>query len=157
MRVMGVAWVLLISEFAIAAVHAQSVPVKLDSTATDKKAIQALLDNYTKAVSNKDQKLFESLLLNTNIPFSYVIAAVRNADKPNGTSNYEDFRKGVFAGPQFTQRFQDVHIQQDGALADVSLVFVNTDAHGTSWGWKTLQLIEVQGQWKIASEFFTSH
>ena len=48
-------------------------------------------------------------------------------------------------------------ISQDGVLADVSLVFINTTANGSSWGWKTLQLLKVNGQWKIASEFFTTH
>ncbi len=74
-----------------------------------------------------------------------------------GTQNYADFRKGVFQGEPFTQRFQDVDIRQDGALAQVSLMFVNTDAEGSSWGWKTLQLLKVGGTWKIASEFYTGH
>jgi len=39
----------------------------------------------------------------------------------------------------------------------VSLVFVNTSPQGSSWGWKTMQLLKVSGQWKIASEFYTGH
>jgi hypothetical protein len=50
-----------------------------------------------------------------------------------------------------------VHIQQDGLLAQVSLVFVNSTAQGDTWGWKTMQLLKVAGQWKIASEFYTGH
>jgi hypothetical protein len=26
-----------------------------------------------------------------------------------------------------------------------------------AWGWKTLQLLKIAGQWKIASGFYTSH
>jgi hypothetical protein len=63
----------------------------------------------------------------------------------------------VFEGRPFTQRFQQVRIEQDGALANVRLVFVNSAADGQSWGWKTLQLVKAGGRWKIASEFYTSH
>jgi hypothetical protein len=77
-------------------------------------------------------------------------------DRTRG-QNYEGFRKQVFEGPLFTQTFRDVHIQQDGPLANVSLVFVNSSADGSSWGWKTMQLLKIDGRWKIASEFFTGH
>lgn len=132
---------------------AAPIPAAFESVGEDRKAIEALLDTYTKAVSGKDQALFETILLNKEIPFSDIGSAV----KGTGTQHYESFRKGVFEGPAFTQRFQDVHIDQDGALANVSLVFVNTAAQGTSWGWKTLQLLKIGGQWKIASEFYTGH
>jgi hypothetical protein len=114
-------------------------------------------DPYTRAVSSKDQKLFESLLLNTHIPFSHAVSALKNADRETGTQNYEDFRKGVFEGPPFTQRFQDIDITADAVLADVRLIFINTSPRGVNWGWKTLQLLKVGGQWRIASEFFTTH
>ena len=138
---------------------AQAAPAatNLQGTDADRKAIQALLDNYTKAVSTKNQVLFETLLLNKHIPFSHVGSALKRSAEADGTQNYEQFRKGVFEGPPFTQRFEDVHITQDGVLADVTLKFVNASAEGTSWGWKTMQLLEVDGHWKIASEFFTTH
>jgi hypothetical protein len=71
-----------------------------------------------------------------------------------------DLRKAIEEdahAPVHTQRFRNIHIEQDGALANVSLVFVNTTARGAAWGWKTLQLLKVEGQWKIASEFYTAH
>jgi hypothetical protein len=73
------------------------------------------------------------------------------------TSHYESFHKAVFDGSPFTQRFRDIHIQQDGALAQVSLVFVNTTTTRSTWGWKTMQLLKLDGHWKIAAEFFTGH
>ncbi|UAK25544.1 hypothetical protein [Sphingomonas nostoxanthinifaciens] len=100
--------------------------------------------------------MFETLLLNKNVPFAYVpddSAAVAR----KGTADYEAFRKGVFEGEAFTQSFRDVSIAQDGNVADVRLVFVNTSPGSTSWGWKTMQLLKINGSWKIASEFFTSH
>jgi hypothetical protein len=148
---------MLLLEIGVRPAFAEPIPTSFASAGADRSAIQTLLATYTTAVSTKNQPLFESLLLNTAIPFSGVGAA----DGPGGdevvTTNYERFRKGVFGGPPFTQRFQDVHIDQDGRLASVSLVFVNTAPDGKSWGWKTLQLLKVGGRWKIASEFYTGH
>ena len=133
------------------------IPPGFASTGADRSAIEALLESYTRAVSTKDQPLFETLLLNKDIPFSDAGSAIKGKGADGGTRRYESFRRGVFEGPAFTQKFQDVHIVQDGPLADVSLVFVNTATDGSSWGWKTLQLLKVDGQWKIASEFYTGH
>jgi hypothetical protein len=136
---------------------AEPIPAQFASTGSDRSAIEALLSTYTTAVSTKNQAMFEGLLLDKQIPFSGVGATDRAGGEKVVTANYDSFRKGVFEGPPFTQRFQDVHIDQDGRLASVSLVFVNTAADGRSWGWKTLQLLKVGGRWKIASEFYTGH
>jgi hypothetical protein len=148
---------LLLLVIAVMPAVAEPIPASFASAGADRTAIEALLSTYTTAVSTKNQALFESLLLDKAIPFSGVSAA----DRPSGakvvTTNYDSFRKGVFQGPPFTQRFQDVHIDQDGRLASVSLVFVNSAPDGRSWGWKTLQLLKVGGRWKIASEFYTGH
>jgi hypothetical protein len=136
---------------------APSPPADFESRGDDRIAIQRLLDTYTRAVSTKDEALFETILLNKDIPFSDVDSAVRGGAATGGTRHYDSFRRGVFQGRPFTQKFQDVRIAQDGPLADVSLVFVNTAAGGTSWGWKTLQLLKVAGEWKIASELYTGH
>jgi hypothetical protein len=142
---------------AVPARAATPIPSDFQSRGPDRTAIQTLLDTYVRAVSTKDQALFETLLLNPSVPFSDTTSAVRAAGAPHGTENYARFRSGVFSGPPFTQRFQDVHVLQDGPLADVTLVFVNSSAQGDSWGWKTLQLLKVAGRWKIASEFYTGH
>jgi hypothetical protein len=132
-----------------------SIPTHFDSQGDDRVAIEAQLATYTHAVSTKNQKLFETLLLDKTIPFSGVPATglVNGAQ----TSNYETFRKGVFEGTPFVQTFKDIRIEQDGNLANVRLVFINKKPQGESWGWKTLQLLKVDGVWKIASEFYTSH
>jgi hypothetical protein len=137
--------------------QASAIPTHFESRGEDRTAIERLLSDYTTAVSSRNQALFESLLLNKDIPFSAVSQAVQAKGADHGTQNYDAFRKGVFEGPAFQQRFQDVRIDQDGALAQVSLVFVNTDPSGSSWGWKTMQLLKIDGRWKIASEFFTGH
>ncbi len=130
------------------------VPSSFESTGPDRQAIETLLETYTRAVSTKDQALFESILLNKAIPFSDAGSAIKSNGAEGGTSRYDAFRKGVFEGAAFTQKFQDVHISQRGPLADVTLVYVNSSADGSGWGWKTMQLLKVAGHWKIASEFF---
>lgn len=136
---------------------ATSIPSSFESAGADREAIQLVLDTYARAVTAKDETLFETLLLNKDIPFSHVGSAIRGAGAPGSTAHYDEFKRGVFGGAPFTQRFQDVHISQDGPLANVSLVFVNSATDGTRWGWKTLQLLKVAGKWKIASEFYTGH
>jgi hypothetical protein len=126
------------------------------ATNTDRAAIEIVLATYTKAVSTRDQQLFETLLVNKSIPFSYV-PKDSHPISDHGTENYEVFRKGVFEGPPFTQRFEDVRIQQEGGVADVTLVFVNTTPKSVTRGWKSMQLLRVDGVWKIASEFFTDY
>lgn len=133
------------------------VPTSFKSRGADRRAIEAVLATYTKAVSTKNQALFETLLLNTAIPFSGIPLATHAGSLATGTANYEDFRKGVFEGAPFTQQFRDVHIAQDGMLAQASLVFVNTTANDQTWGWKTIDLIKIGSRWKIAAEFFTGH
>ncbi|MBC7666684.1 MAG: hypothetical protein H7276_23330 [Caulobacter sp.] len=153
----AMALLLALSPCCQAQAASTSVPSSFESTGVDRLAIEALLDTYTRSVSTKDQALFETLLLDKQIPFSDVYSAIDAPDGPAATHHYDAFRRGVFGGPPFTQKFQDIHITQDGPLAQVSLVFVNTSPAGTSWGWKTLQLLKASGHWKIASEFYTGH
>ena len=149
--------VVLLTALAALPACADPIPKQFASTGEDRSAIEALLTTYTTAVTTKNEPMFESLLLNKDIPFSAFGEHDRSSGQSVVTASYDSFRKGVFQGAPFTQRFQDIHIDQDGRLASVSLVFVNVDVDGASWGWKTLQLLKVGGRWKIASEFFTGH
>jgi ketosteroid isomerase-like protein len=142
---------------AVAAPYSTPVPATFESRGKDRKAITALLDTYAKAVSTKDQALFETLLLDKTIPFSGVPLSGKGHDAIAQTSHYDDFRKGVFEGEPFIQTFRNIQIHQDGTLAQVSLVFENATATEKSWGWKTMELLKVDGRWKIAAEFFTGH
>ncbi|MBC7674555.1 MAG: hypothetical protein H7173_00660 [Rhodoferax sp.] len=153
MRVIFLLTVLLLA--SATAGYAAPVPEKFDSIGADRVAIDKLLSEYTAAVSTQDQRRFEVLLLNKSIPFSDAGVAASAKGAEHGTQNYESFRKGVFEGPAFHQRFQNVTIQQAGTLAQVSLVFVNSTSTESYAGWKTMQLLRIGGQWKIASEFFT--
>lgn len=130
-----------------------------ETSADDRAAIEALLTTYTTSVTKHDEAAFEALLLNEAVPFSGVSGKLgAGAATPPDTQRYADFRKSIFApGAHFSQQFYNVQIAQDGSLAEVALDFVTKDETSgqAGYGWKTLQLLKVQGQWKIASEFFT--
>lgn len=124
--------------------------------------IEALLDNYVISVSTGNSMLFESQLLDLSIPFASIGSreqSVRSADL-KGIQDYQGFKKAIFdSGNKFQQRFSQVRIEQVGNLAQVSLDY-ETALKGNPYagkGWKVLQLIKVQGSWKIASEFFTGY
>ena len=157
---------LLLAALATPATAVPPAPVAFagrhEAAAEDRAAIERLLDAYRAAVKAGDEAGFAALLLDERVPFLSVDAvrlgqaAARDVDD----QRYADFRHAVFgSGKHYEQRFDNVRIQQDGALAQVSLDFV-TVAAGTQqggYGWKTLELLKVAGGWRIASEFYTAY
>lgn len=147
---------------AIVAQPVPPAPVGQHQTeAEDTRAIEALLAAYTTAVTRSDRAAFEALLLNLDVPFAATDSVLAPRNGPMGeTRRYAQFRKAVFeSGARLEQSFHNVRIQQDGPLAQVSLDFVTRDlgAARAAYGFKTLQLLKVAGQWKIASEFYTAY
>ena len=154
---------------ALATLTALPAPAETDAPAflsqhqvstADETAIRAVLATYTTAVSTHDQKAFEALLLNDQVPFSSTSSAVGPKADPKAveTRRYSEFRKAIFeSGVRYSQQFYNIRIEQDGALALASLDFVTreTDNGRGGYGFKTIQFLKVQGQWKIASEFYT--
>ena len=151
-----------IAPFASLAQDAPAFLGQHQTSAEDRQAIGKLLETYTSSLSNGDQAGFEAILLDDQVPFSgtYELTGPGTEGKAVGTRHYRNFRKSVFqSGKHFTQKFYNVHIDQDGALAQVSLDFITQEPKtgGGTYGWKTLQLLKIQGHWKIASEFFTAN
>ena len=132
-----------------------------EPTVADGGAIRQMLAAYTAAVSAGDEARFKRLLLNEQIPFTGVGSTITSdATKPFDDKKFSDFDQTIFkSGVKYEQAFYNVHILQDGPLAQVSLDFVTKES-GTGrggWGWKILHLVKVNGDWKIASEFYTGH
>jgi hypothetical protein len=127
---------------------------------TEAAKINQLLTNYTRSVSDGNRALFESQLLDLNIPFSGVPLKASGAATLKTVQDYAGFRKAIFeSGKKFKQRFSNVRIEQVGNLAQVSLDY-ETAYDGEAYdgkGWKVIQLIKSDGAWKIASEFFTGY
>lgn len=61
-----------------------------------------MLATYTKAVSTKDQRLFETIMLNQDIPLAYVDADTAKVARTT-TANDASCRSGVFAARPFTR------------------------------------------------------
>ncbi|RUL62189.1 hypothetical protein EKH79_14960 [Dyella dinghuensis] len=148
---------------AFSAASAQDIPAVVGMHQNDpaeKQAIEHVLSIYTTSFSNGDEAAFSSILLNDQVPFSSTAELHLDKAEPAHlqTSRYARFKQAVFeSGKHYQQQFYHVRIEQDGALAQVSLDFVTRDAdnHGGGYGWKSLTLLKVNGQWKIASEFYT--
>lgn len=144
---------------ALAIASSPAIGAPKDTPAPDHAAIAQVLENYRSAVTRGDEALFLTTLLDQQIPFH----AVRDASSPETsltstqTRGVADFLRGVFhSGRRYQQRFDDIRIAQDGTLAQASLRFVTQRDDGSGGaGWKTLALVQVNGQWKIASEFYT--
>jgi len=133
-----------------------------ETHADDIRAIRKLLTTYTTSVTNGDEAAFETLLLNDQVPFSSTNELVDPKADAHAvdTRRYSRFRQAIFAsGVRYTQQFYNVHIEQDGVLAQVSLDFVTKEAESGrgGYGWKVLQLLKIRGQWKIVSELYTAH
>jgi hypothetical protein len=130
--------------------------------AQDDVAIRKLLASYTASLSAGDPAAFESQLLDLRIPFSHVDGGAGAVDHPSLATfqDYARFRKIIFdSDKRYQQRFSNIRIEQVGNLAQVSLDYQTTlqgDRYEGS-GWKVMQLIRLNGQWKIASEFFTGY
>ncbi|SFD21432.1 Putative lumazine-binding [Collimonas sp. OK412] len=125
-----------------------------------RKQIQEVLDNYAKSVTTGDRALFESQLLDEKIPFFGLGEKISPSFKPISQSlqGYAGFRKAVFeSGKKYSQKISNIRIEQDGDLAQVSLDFETTlvESGESAQGWKILQLLKVQGRWKIVSELYT--
>jgi hypothetical protein len=121
--------------------------------------INQLLANYTRSVSDGDRALFESQLLDVNVPF-FGVQRKAGPQTLKAAQDYAGFRKAIFeSGKKFKQRFSNVTIEQVGNLAQVSLDYetaYESEAYDGK-GWKVIHLIKTDGGWKIASEFFTGY
>ncbi len=130
--------------------------------AQDEVAIRKLLSNYTTSLSTGNRKAFELQLLDLDIPFSHVNGGAGAVHNPSLAifQDYAGFRKIIFdGGKRYQQRFSNIKIEQVGNLAQISLDY-QTALLGDQYkgsGWKVMQLIKLNGQWKIASEFFTGY
>ncbi len=139
---------------------AQTMTPVTDPQDPENQRINAVLQAYTRCVSQGDRAGFERLLLDTSIPFMGLRGSLP-ADFGQGlpaVQAYAGFRQSVFeSGRKYAQRFYDIHIERDGDLAQASLRFETrlVEQGGGGQGWKILHLLKVRGDWKIASEFYT--
>ena len=140
--------------------RADSVEPPSPASAPDRAAIEQVLNNYTTAVTNGDEALFMTTLLDDQIPFFAAgdVATQPPTLKSADTHAFAGFRRAVFhTNTRYRQTFDHVSIEQDKSLACVRLHFITrvVSSGSAAEGWKTLQLLKVGDHWKIASEFYT--
>lgn len=154
------ATLLAFSTSVLAAEHPPTYVGTHLTTQNDRPAILDVLRTYTRSVNTGDQALVESQLLDEKIAFLGFGGTLSPSFEPRLASvqDYASFKRGFpKRGQGVRQRFYNIHIEQDGDLAHVSLNFENApvDHRGGANGWKTIQLLKIGGDWKIASEFYT--
>ena len=142
------------------ATHAHPSGTNARATVPDRAAIRHVLDNYSKAVTDGDEALFMTTLLDDQIPFFAAgdLAAQPPSLKSADTRGVAAFKHSVFhTNTRYRQTLDHVIIEQDSSLASVQLHFITeVVSSGKAWeGWKTLQLLKVGDQWKIVSELYT--
>jgi hypothetical protein len=123
-------------------------------------SIEHVLDNYTKAVTDGDEALFMTTLLDDQIPFFAAgdVTTHPPSLKSADTRAFAAFKRAVFHdNARYRQTFDHVVIKQDGSLVSVQLHFITqVVSSGTAAeGWKTFQMLKVGDQWRIASEFYS--
>ncbi len=148
------------SDAASAHPHADSGETPSPASAPDRAAIEQVLNNYATAVTNSDEALFMTTLLDDQIPFFAAgdVATQSLSLKSADTHAFAAFKHAVFhTNTRYRQTFDHVVIEQDKSLACVQLHFITrvVSSGAAAEGWKTLQLLKVGDQWKIASEFYT--
>ncbi len=141
------------------ATDAQGAPKTEGLQAPDQAGIAKVLENYRIAVSTSNEALFSTTLLDDQIPFHGLgdAKSVGTSTKSQDLKGVAGFRKSVFhSGKRYTQVFEDIHIKQEGSLAQADLRFTTRRGDGSGGkGWKLLTLVKVGDSWKIASEFYT--
>jgi ketosteroid isomerase-like protein len=140
--------------------HADTGETPSPASAPDRAAIEQVLNNYTTAVTNGDEALFMTILLDDQIPFFAAgdVATQPLALKSADTHAFAAFKRAVFhSNTRLHQTFDHVSIEQDKSLACVRLHFITrvVSSGAAAEGWKTLQLLKLGDQWKIAGEFYT--
>ena len=133
-----------------------------ESSNSEHLAIGKVLETYHAAVTQRDETLFLTTLIDKDIPF-FSVGDSGNVDPeltPAKRQNYNSFSQGIFhSDERYRQTFERIQISQEGALATASLYFTTYRlvTGGTTRGWKTLQLVKAGAEWKIVSEIYTAH
>jgi hypothetical protein len=125
-------------------------------------SIEKVLETYYTAVTQRDEALFLTTLLDKNILF-FSVGDSNSVDPELTTAKMQDYKafsQRIFHSEErYRHTFERIQIAQEGVLATASLYFTTYRlvTGGTSRGWKTLQLVKVAAEWKIVSEIHTVH
>lgn len=134
--------------------------------ATDKAAINEIIHQYSESVIKKDSVTFYNLFNDGTVTWCAALKdksqskeAAKNTGKVRSnyfSGSYKGFLRGLFGYESTEDKFDNVHIIEDGTVASVTMDYSFWANHKmTNWGGKYLTLIKRDGKWKITGVIYS--
>jgi hypothetical protein len=126
--------------------------------------IKNVLAKYTNCVIAKDSVAFYKLFIDGPTTWYAAVKdrsmAKRAEKKPGGTNlfsaSYKSFMRSLFGDKLTEDKFDNLRIIKDGAVATVTMDYSFwVDHKMTNWGNKDLLMVKEDGEWKIASVLYS--
>lgn len=134
---------------------------------TDKAAINEIIKLYSESVIKKDSVTFYNLFNDGTVTWCAALKdksqskevekyGAEKAGSNYFSGSYKGFLRALF-GPKSTEdKFDNVHIIEDGTVASVTMDYSFwSNNKMTNWGGKYLTLIKRDGKWKITSVIYS--
>jgi hypothetical protein len=134
---------------------------------TDKQQIEAIIATYSKSVIERDSSAFYSLFIDGPVTWcgalkdnSQAREVAKKGEKVAGSnyfsSTYKGFMRSLFHFQATEDKFDNVAIAEDGAVASVMMDYSFwANNKMTNWGNKYLTLIKKDGKWKITTVIYS--
>ena len=133
----------------------------------NKKEINAIINQYSDSVIKKDSIAFYALFNDGNVTWCAALMdksqnkeietkSVEKARSNYFSGSYKDFMRGLFRYESTEDKFDNIHIIEDGTVAAVTMDYSFwANNKMTNWGGKYLTLIKRDGKWKITSVIYS--
>ncbi|OXE99983.1 putative lumazine-binding protein [Flavobacterium araucananum] len=134
---------------------------------TDKQEISAIINQYSESVIKKDSITFYTLFNEGTVTWCAAIKdksqskeiekkGLEKAGTNYFTGSYKGFLRGLFKYESTEDKFDNIHIIEDGTVAAVTMDYSFwANNKMTNWGGKYLTLIKRDGKWKITSVIYS--
>lgn len=133
----------------------------------NKKEINAIINQYSESVIKKDSVAFYTLFNDGNVTWCAALMdksqnkEIEKRGQEKAVSNYfsgsyKDFMRSLFKYESTEDKFDNIHIIEDGTVAAVTMDYSFwANKKMTNWGGKYLALIKRDGKWKITSVIYS--
>ena len=133
----------------------------------DKKDIKTIIEKYSESVIKKDSITFYDLFNDGTVTWCAAIKdksqkkelekkGIEKVKTNYFSGSHKDFMRGLFKYQATEDKFDNIHIIDDGTVASVTMDYSFwADNKMTNWGGKYLTLIKRDGKWKITSVIYS--
>lgn len=133
----------------------------------DKKEIHNLIKKYSESVIKRDSIAFYDLFNADNVVWCGALMeksqqkeiekkGIEKARSNYFFGSYKGFLRGLFRYQSTEDKFDNIHIIEDGTVASVTMDYSFwANNKMTNWGEKYLSLIKRNGKWKITSVIYS--